>query len=274
MAWTFGINIADQMTWNVTNSFGSSNSAMLVAGWWYPTTLTATRRLWSCGNNIGAQIDATTSELRIKTDNTTDKEWTTSGVGLTLDTWTFLAFLGSFTNTGAAAQWRVWSGTIGVAPVQVTVSVAVAGAGNFTGSTSFALGNGAAGTLGWQGLIGSAMTVFSNQGVNRVLPVGSGVIANDEAQVVEQQIVLPVWSGDWFPQRVLQNSSGFSEGFETMHIGMEHSTSGGIGIMAVRRGGGTVSPFVAGSQSANAGRSETSTPRPMLQPANNYLRRR
>ena len=274
VAWSFGVNIADQMTWSVTNSFASSNSSMLVAGWWHPTTLTATRRLWSCGNNIGAQINTTTSELRLKTDNTTDKEWTTSGVGLALNQWKFLAFLGSFTNTGAAAQWRVWSGTIDVAPIEATVSVAVAGAGNFTGATSFALGNGAAGPLGWQGLIGSVMTVYATQGSQSVLPVSSGVINNEEADIVFKSIVLPVWLGDWFPPRVLQNNSGFAQAFETMHIGMEHNTSGGIGIQAIRRGSSSVSPFVGGSQAANVILSQTSTPRPMRQPKNDFLRRR
>lgn len=171
-------------------------------GWVKPTTLTAGRGIVGAGTIFGAEIGATTSELLLRTDNTTDGQWTTSGVGLQVGQWQFLAILNTCNNTGPAAAWRVWSGTQDQAPIECTVTPTVAPVGNFTGSTAVTLGNkGAAGVVAFQGEIGT--WVFhrnATTGAGSSLPLAAaGAITATEAEFVFQRYVAPVWSGEWIP---------------------------------------------------------------------------
>lgn len=198
MAYTFGTNTTDDISWTSSVSVGANSSACLVMGWWYPTTLTATRGLWSSGTVFGAEVDTTTSEVRLRTDNTTDGQWTTTGAGLTTNTWTFLAFMNSCNNTGPAAAWRVWAGTGETPPVELTVTQATAPVGNFTGSTAFCTGNkGNAGTLAWQGdidnLIFVATGATAGATTHPLYVATNGTITNDEALLAYQNFVLPFW---------------------------------------------------------------------------------
>ena len=74
MAYTFGGATTDDITFASAITIGANSRAALICGWWYPTTLTATRKLWSANSTgiVGAEIDTTTSELRLRSDNTTD----------------------------------------------------------------------------------------------------------------------------------------------------------------------------------------------------------
>ena len=64
MAYTFGAATGDDITWTDTgSSWGTNGQAGLVCGWFFPTTLTATRGLFSVGTVHRIEIDATTSEI-------------------------------------------------------------------------------------------------------------------------------------------------------------------------------------------------------------------
>jgi hypothetical protein len=199
MAYTFGAGTGDDLTWTLQVSMGATARSGLVCGWWYPTTLTATRGLWSAGNTFGAEIDATTSEIRLRTDNTTDGQWTTTGAGLATDQWTFLAFMSTQLNTGSAAAWRVWSGTIGTAPQECTVTNAVAPSGNFTGATSFYIGNKGTGALAFQGDIDHVTVISSGAAAvaasNPFSIATNGAITDEQALFTYQRYVLPIWLG-------------------------------------------------------------------------------
>lgn len=199
MSYTCGAATGDDIAMTLS-SMGANTASCFVAGWWKPTTLTATRGLWSAGSIFGAEIDTTTSELRLRTDNTTDGQWTTTGVGLTVDEWKFLAFANSCSNTGPTATWVVWSGTGETAPQQVTVTQNTAPSGNFTGSTAPVLGNKGTGTLAFQGEIGPAVFARHSASIAGYVPTTTaGTIAQEGIDVIYERLVLPIWSGIWCP---------------------------------------------------------------------------
>lgn len=174
------------------------NSSTLILGWWYPTTLTATRGYWSILNTIGAEVDGTTSEIRMRTDNTTDGQWLTSGAGIVVNKWHFLAFLNAAENTTVAGAWRVWVGDAFTSPVEVTVTNPVVRSGNYVGGATFYLGNKGTGSLAFQGDIGWAACIsqLTNVGINGALGIAtSGVIDNAEADLVLNRWVRPFWLG-------------------------------------------------------------------------------
>lgn len=200
MAWTFGGATGDDITCTVTAL--SSGRHMLVSGWWYPTTLTATRGLWSMGATCGVEINTTTSELRLKTQHaTTAGEWTTTGVGLTLNQWQFLAFLVSVNSTGPSDAWRVWSGTNEISPQECTVTSAVAPVGTVTSNTAFSIGNkGSTGTLAFQGDIEhvyAGINLATIDVTQNAIPLATaGTITQAEADFVLGRIVAPLWAGN------------------------------------------------------------------------------
>jgi hypothetical protein len=201
MPYTFGAT-TDDISWPITPSVAATDRGSLIAGWWLPTTLTATRTLWSGGSGgvPRAEIDSTTSELRLRTNNTTDGQWTTTGVGLATDQWKFLAFLLTTNNTNGAS-WNVWAGTSETPPSQVTVTVAVARSGNFTGATSFYVGNAGTGSLAFQGDAALVWTMLTSAAVGAIHPLGlttayGSARTTAETDWVEQNLVIPMWRGD------------------------------------------------------------------------------
>lgn len=202
MSYTFSGATGDDINWGAGGSGGATNTFVFVAGWWLPTTLTTGLGLWSFGAIFGAEVDSTNDEVRLKTDNTTDGQWTTAGVDMAVDQWQFIAFLNTCLNAGASAAWRVWSGTIESAPVEATVSSAVSPSGNFTGSNAFVLGNkGVNGNVAWAGDVGSHLMAASD-GNNPFTIQTSGAISDAEALFVYEHIVLPFWLGDPMPQQL------------------------------------------------------------------------
>jgi hypothetical protein len=152
MAWQFGAATGDDVNYS-TSAFGATGNICVIAGWWRPTTLTAGRHYWSVGGVWGGRVDATTSEIALKSDNaTTDGEWVTSGLGMATGDFRFLCFLFTVANTGTLIQWRVWQGTLDTRPALVTINQVTAPVGNFTGNTSIVCGNLAtSGTVAFQG---------------------------------------------------------------------------------------------------------------------------
>lgn len=204
MAYTFGAATGDDITIAMNGNMGATTISAFVCGWWYPTTLTATRGLWSAGNVFGAEIDTTTSEIRLRTDNTTDGQWTTTGAGLTVNTWSFLAFANSCNNTGPASAWRVWAGTLETPPVELTVTGAVAPVGNFAGNASFYIGNKGTGTLAFQGDICEVSyhrcTAGTGVTTHPLTIATTGTITNDEARYIFERVVMPCWAGEVLPE--------------------------------------------------------------------------
>lgn len=192
MAVTFGGGTGDDI--NLAGASTIANlTTLVVAGWWYPTTLTAGNGLWSVGNVAGCKIHTTTSELQLITDNTTDGLITTSGLGLVTNTWQFLAFLGSFTNTGPAEAWRVWKGN-STAPVEIGTVVTTAPVGNFTGNATWYIGNLGTGTVAFQGDIASVVFIH---GAGMLLSgTTTGTLSQDDADLVLRDSVWPLWLGD------------------------------------------------------------------------------
>lgn len=200
MSYTCGAATTDDLAITLPTSIGATATSCLVAGWWKPTTLTATRGLWSAGNIFGPEIDTTTSELRLRTDNATDGQWTTTGVGLAVNEWKFIAIANSCNNTGPTAAWVVWSGNNETIPKQVTVTQATAPVGNFTGSTAVVLGNKGTGSLAFQGEIGPIVLARNAADILGIAPTNvPGTFTAEEIDLMYNRIVLPIWSGNWCP---------------------------------------------------------------------------
>lgn len=261
MAWTFGA--ANNNRFNVNNgvSFGATSRTGFICGWWKPTTLTAGLGYWSVSSALFARIATTTSEIELGTDNTTDGRWTTSGAGIAVDNWYFIAFMLSTLNGTPSAAWRVWVGTELNAPTEVTVNVNTAPAGNFTGTTGVILGQvGSTGNVSFIGDISDCAVI--SQSVNTSGPLTTaafGAITQAEADFVRERVVLPYWSGIPFPAEVyamaLGNSAydacyvpmsagypGAALGSPTPHIttttGSPSQTSAGAGALSKGLTGG------------------------------------
>ena len=215
MPYTFGAGTGDDITFTANVSLGGNGSGGLICGWWYPTTLTATRGLWSRATIFGAEIDTTTSEIRLRTDNTTDGQWTTTGAELATQKWSFLAFFYSLNNTGPTAGWRVWMGTIDTAPVALTITQATAPVGNFaTGGGAITIGNKGTGTLAFQGDIanfGYYATQAANGSTNPFALATHGTVTADIENHVYRRLVLPYWLGNgWTVGGVPRLTGNFS----------------------------------------------------------------
>lgn len=199
MPYTFGAATADDVAFAKAFVSGGNGQAAFVWGWWMPTTLTATRGLWSLGNTIGAEIDTTTSELRLRTDGTVDGQYTTTGAALAVNKWSFFAFLFTTNNTGMASKWVVWMGTEDTAPREITVTQATAPTVGFTGNATFYLGNKGTGTLAFQGDIacgGCRGTQVTGAGLGPFLLAAQGAITAAEAEFTLNRYVLPAWLGE------------------------------------------------------------------------------
>jgi hypothetical protein len=198
VAYTFGAATGDDITWTESASnYGSSARSSLVCGWWYPTTgPTATRCLWSFGTvNRCAIATTSTSEISLFLNRTTPSQHTTSGLGLAVNRWHFIAVLGSFFNTGVVTNYRVWRGVDAETPSLVTVNVTTAGAGNSTGSTVATIGNaGSAGTVAFEGQIGrfDFVTAVTADALCRN---GTGLISAGDEFAIYTQMVIPIWQG-------------------------------------------------------------------------------
>lgn len=202
MPYTFGAGTGDDINIDTTSGPGANDSDSLIYGWWMPTTLTATRGLWSNGNVTGAEIDATTDELRLRSDTlTTDGQYTTTGVDLAIDQWKFIAFFLTCVNGGPAVTWKVWAGDIHNSPTAVTVTTATSPTGNLAASTAFTIGNKGTGTVAFQGDIAhvgcvTALSVGTTPTTNPFNIASRGTVTADEEQFILERFVQPAWVGD------------------------------------------------------------------------------
>lgn len=201
MPYTFGGNTGDDITFSSSQSALASNSTWAVFGWYLPTTLTAGRTLFSAGSTANcAVIGATTSELELLTAfSTTQGKWTTSGLGLTINTWRYIVVVISVHDTGPLMSCRVWAGAFGTAPVEISVSQTTAPAGTATGSATWYIGNKGTGILAFQGDIDMVDFGYGGgTGINSTLliPAAHGAITQAEADLFLALYVIPIWLGD------------------------------------------------------------------------------
>jgi hypothetical protein len=196
MAYTFGANSSDSVIVSGTgNPCFQSGRCLLAAGWFLPTTLTATRRLWAIGTT-GPEVDTTTSELRMRVKHaTTNGQWTTTGAGLAVNEWRFLVWYWSGSNTGPVGIWRVWSGTIDTPPVACTITQAVAPVGNLAADeNNWIAGNNNGPTLSWQGDIGE-MWLHGNNAAGFGVAAATSLSA-DEEELIYHNYVIPLWRSE------------------------------------------------------------------------------
>jgi hypothetical protein len=234
VAWTTG---------NVTNNrrnttagivVNSASSSLFVAGWFLPTTLTAGNSLWSIGSIVGARVAATTSELNFDTDNVTDGQWLTSGLGLTTGQWWFLAWALN-SGTAPASGWAMWAGTVDTAPAAVTVTNPTAPVGAFTSNGGISISNRGTGTVAFVGDTGDM--VFAHAGASTAGPMRAnpaGAFLQVDIDRMYEQLVLPVWRGDPFPPALRDLSVALETTFipgdlspalaDTQHARFIHST--------------------------------------------------
>lgn len=205
MPYTFGAAATDDVTWATTITAYADNRAQFWCGWIRPTTLTAGRYVYTWGPVAattinGVAIAATTSELSLHMNRvTTDSRYDSSGVGLAVDQWTFVATLSSTENTGALDAWRLWTGTADQPPVERTLTLGAAGSGNLTGGSQMYVGNNGTASVAFQGDIAQVRYIVSAAANSATLhPLGiatSGVITNTEAQLAFERWVMPAYLG-------------------------------------------------------------------------------
>jgi hypothetical protein len=182
-----------------TVSVGATATCTLMAGWFYPTAISADKTLMGAGGITSiATASADSSKVGLFTDNvTTDGEWSTPAGVLANDRWTFIAALLSMTNTGSAEAWRCWTGDADTPPVEQTLTNDVVSAGNFTGSTTLTVGNASTGAFGFGGDVGWALWLAqSAHNAANTLPVETaGTITQGEADTVYHRWVRPLYDG-------------------------------------------------------------------------------
>jgi len=198
MAYNFA-STGDDLRITHIDSLGNSNTRWLLAGWFYPTTLTAGRHYWGAGTTTGVRIAATTSEIEIITINTTDGVAITSGAGIVTDVWQFIAIFMQCSNTGPILETRVWVGTLDTPPVEIPTSLSTSPAGNFSGAGNLNVGNaGNTTSLGFQGDVGWQIALGNSPpGNHGPTTVGSTVaMAQAETDHIFRTHVIPIWRGD------------------------------------------------------------------------------
>lgn len=196
MSYTFGGATGDDISSASTGgTIVANNTVNLVTGWWYPTTLTATKGYWAADAATGMRVDSTTSELSLASNRTTDAVWTSSGAGIVINQWHFIALL--LTTASGTPAYRLWISNDGNLPTERTVSVTTAGSGTGTGSTTRCIGNqSSAAGAAFQGDIGQVVYISSNV-VSAVLPLAVlGTITQPEADRIFNTVVLPIFLGD------------------------------------------------------------------------------
>lgn len=176
------------------------SSLDLISMWVFPTTLTAGRGLWSVGNISCCKVHTTTSELAFVLDgNNADGNYNTSGLGLVINKWQFLAFMISQVADGAHII-EVWIGDESTPPLRQAATQTVLQADTVLGTNSFTIGNIGTGTVAWQGDIASVVAAHGTglAASADLSPMAAyGALTSAELDQAEQKLILPIWLGDY-----------------------------------------------------------------------------
>lgn len=253
MSYTFGGSTTTSLGFAVPSAPFSTSRCCLFAGWFYPTTLTAGRKLWGMGATFGAEIDTTTSSIRLRSDNTTDGQWTFPA-GLAVNTWTFVAvyFTGGSTN---AVSWAAWTATRDGPVVDRAVTQATAPSGNIvSGGTTVVIGN-SSGSLAFQGDIGGFTMAFDSGGarnINMLGTPGGATVPQYDIDMLRLYWVEPLFRGEIGRVAALRSYSfsGANNGLN-LYVPLE-GPSGALGLKLVNAPGGITAPTITGTVPASA----------------------
>ena len=239
MSTTFGGTNGTDISWTESASpWGATARSGIIAGWFYPTTLTPGRALWSVGADNRCLISPSGTEIDIfvrrATANSQDR---TLGLNLVTQQWTFIAILASHQNTGAVDNFRVWRGFGTDIPTLVPLDTPpVAGTGTgLTTATSITVGNvQSTGALAFQGDIARFDYIVATV-ANALCRNGDGLISAEDEFAIYTQIVLPIWGGR-FPT--------FYGSGQNSNNGITHSVldldNRGNYVRSIRAGGTTI----------------------------------
>lgn len=282
MAYEFGGGGAtnSNLTWvESASAWGTSARPGIIAGWFRPTTLTAGRALWSVGAVHRAVIASTTSEIDLFFDRaTTDTQWQTTGLGLVVDQWHFIAVLMNNFNTGPVTNFKVWRSVGTDIPTPVTVSEIVAGVGTAIFSETVTAGNvSSAGAAAFQGEIGRFDYVVA-VAAQALIGNTNGSIGVESERIMFEQVILPIWAGKFPPfyQSGTQSNNGITHiAWDLDRIGSQVSTSARVIGISLRNGGSDRSTFrFAFAGAATASPSVEMRPIPQHDPLKTAWRRR
>lgn len=216
MSYTFGGATSDDISFTASMAAGGTGQYQIAVGWFYPTTLTSGRFLWSAGNVHGLSHNSTTDQLRYFTDNTTDGEWT-ADPDLVINKWWYVGWMGAQFNTGPTGAARCWVGDAETPPTEFATTAAVAPVGNFTSSSNRTIGNRGTGTVAFQGDIGwmSFISLNGNGITNGFTTATTGAIADSEAAFCLERWIKPLWLGR--PEINRLSWAAYSNTFNIVH---------------------------------------------------------
>lgn len=258
MPYTFGANSTDRITISQSQTMFSSGFPTLIAGWFYPTTLTAGNVLWAAGTiQTRIQVDTTTSQLRyIGGQATTSSVATYSGNVINTNEWVFIAY---YTNRNVSTEAPIiWQATASSPPIAMTRSVVTAGSGNVQSATSLVVGNQSISPANpWQGDIANFSVIFSSStGIGQILEASSlGSQTTAQVELIKQKIVDPLWRGDLSNRMLLTDARpASSRSHVAMHAGFDND------VVRIHRRGINPSPSTFSATIVGATRSQNRCP--------------
>lgn len=198
MPYTFGAAATDYASQTVPYYLGT-NTVSLVAGWFYPTTLTAGRVLWataSGGQPNQLEIDTTTTQLRFTgSGNTTRGAYTLAGDPITVERWWFYAF--AISRSGSNETILAWLGNETSAPTPMTITTVTPHSGSYTAVVTTFFGNlNATATQAFQGDIGPITIIaHNNNTLGPLLITAAQSFGTNERDMIQRSIVTPIWNG-------------------------------------------------------------------------------
>lgn len=219
MPCTFGAATTDRAA-QLSSMAGATNTAGFIAGWWYPTALTAGKFYFTAAaststTNYGIKVGTTTSTLQMLSCTTTVGLWTATAdvnvfpSGIQTDKWWFIAGCYSVSST-PAVSWAMWLGDEQTPPTAMTVVQNTAPAGTLASSNFGVVGNSSTtGTDSFQGDIATVHYLNSTCSTSYqfAIPVATGgTITTAEQTLIQQRLVNPIWQGRtpypiWIPGR-------------------------------------------------------------------------
>ena len=205
MARTFGAATSDRVSASATTTMFGNSTVSIIAGWYFPTALNNPRRYWGVGATTNLAIGATTSEVVLTTARaTTSAVYTSSGMGMTLNTWQFVCVVVSTSAAGASLSTgvRFYRGTVDGGLVEVPSVVTTAGAGNVTANATIGVGNaGLTQNQSFQGDVDNFVYISTTAAVGASHPFGASLLSafsDSEAERIRNLYIGPLFQGKPF----------------------------------------------------------------------------
>lgn len=198
MAWTFGGATSDKLV-TTGNVQLAASSSMFLAGWFYPTTLTAARVLWAETATSKIVIGSPTNLLQITLDKSTTDNVINIDVGLQANVWQFIA-LAISVNASSVGVAHGWVGTTDIPPNPTAIvgTQVQAGSGSLVSTVAHCIGNlNTIGTVAFQGDIGQIIHIVAQQTApNQGLSIATaGTITAADDLNIFNNLVNPLYNG-------------------------------------------------------------------------------